>query len=93
MVDAGLAMDVVFLDFSKAFDKVPHSKLMSQLEGHSITGKILRWIENWLANRRQHVVINGEDSNWEQVKSGVPQGSLPGQVLFSIYINDINLII
>jgi len=65
VVDAGLAMDVVFLDFSKAFDKVPvpHSKLMSQLEGHSITGKILRWIENWLANRRQRVVINGEDSN------------------------------
>jgi len=87
--DDGVSVDVVFLDFSKAFDKVPHRKLISKLEGLGVKGKILQWIENWLADRYQRVVIDGVESTWEKVKSGVPQGSL----LFSVYINDIDLLI
>jgi len=86
-------MDVIFLDFSKAFDKVPHRKLIQKLEGHRIGGKVSRWIRNWLRGRTQRVVINGESSEPQEVKSGVPQGSLLGPVLFSVYLNDIDLIV
>ena len=86
-------MDVIFLDFSKAFDKVPHRKLIQKLEGHKIGGKVSRWIRNWLRGRTQRVVINGESSEPQEVKSGVPQGSLLGPVLFSVYLNDIDLIV
>ena len=92
-VDEGHSVDVVFLDFSKAFDKVPHKKLIKKLEGLGISGKISAWIGKWLDGRRQRVVIDGESSDWEDVKSGVPQGSLLGPVLFSVYLNDIDLIV
>jgi len=91
--DEGKNMDVIFLDFSKAFDKVPHRKLIQKLEGHRIGGKVSRWIRNWLRGRTQRVVINGESSEPQEVKSGVPQGSLLGPVLFSVYLNDIDLIV
>ena len=89
-LDNGSCVDVVYLDFAKAFDKVPHKRLLSKLEVRGITGQILRWIDGWLSNRRQKVSVDGELSEWAIVKSGVPQGSVLGPLLFLVYINDID---
>ena len=79
-------MDVVYLDFQKTFDKVPHQRLLHKLKAHGIGNNVINWIEKWLTHRKQRVIVDGEISNRKYVLSGVPQGSVLGPILFLIYV-------
>ena len=81
--------DVIFLDLSKAFDSVPHERLLLKLNRYGIDGQLHLWFRNFLTNRKQRVLIRGSYSDWSPVISGVPQGSILGPVMFLIYMNDI----
>ena len=81
--------NVIFLDFSKAFHKVSHKKLLIKLQRYGIGGENLSWIKDFLFGRTQKVVMDGEESNACDIHSGVPQGSVLGPVLSPLYINDI----
>ena len=87
-VENGNPVDAIYLDFQKAFDSVPHHRLIRKLAAYGVTGKILRWIETYLTDRKQRVCVEGSLSNWEDVLSGIPQGSVLGPTLFVMFIND-----
>ena len=82
-------MHAIFLDLSKAFDRVWHDGLIYKLKVNDISGNILQLLQNFLKDRKQRVVLNGKSSKWKSISAGVPQGSFLGPLFFLIYINDI----
>ena len=92
-IDQGYEVDVIYLDFCKAFDKVPHKRLLAKIERCGIKGNVLVWIKEFLSERRQRVVVKGAHSEWRNITSGIPQGSVLGPILFLFFIYDLPKVI
>ena len=89
----GNGVDIIYLDFQKAFDKVPHKRLLKKLHAYEIRGQVYERVKEFLNKRQQRVTINGSKSDWRNVTSGIPQSSVLGPVLYLVFINDFSDVI